>query len=97
MTTASKDRRVRSRIFFSEVIGTGTLVCGGLSIVIVMFGDGSPMKGLVPNERVRMALTSFLFGCVGTAVALSRVGKESGAHINPAVRPGSRPARQATT
>jgi aquaporin Z len=88
VTTASKDWRVRSRIFFSEVIGTGTLVCGGLSIVIVMFGDGSPMKGLVPNERVRMALTSFLFGCVGTAVALSRVGTESGAHINPAVTVG---------
>lgn len=89
MTTESgTDWRVRWRIFFSEVIGTGALVCGGLSIVIVMFGDGSPMAGLVPNERVRMALTSFLFGCVGTAVALSRVGTESGAHINPAVTVG---------
>jgi aquaporin Z len=75
-------------LFFSEVLGTAALVLGGLSIVIVMFGAGSPMPGLVPNERVRTALTAFLFGCVGAAIALSRVGTESGAHINPAVTVG---------
>jgi aquaporin Z len=75
-------------LFFSEVIGTAALVCGGLSLVIVMFGDGSPMGRIVPNERLRTALTAFLFGCVGAAIALSRVGKESGAHINPAVTMG---------
>ncbi len=86
MTTESaKDWRVRWRLFFSEVIGTAALVCGGVSMVVVMFGHGSPMARLVPNEQVRMALTAFLFGCVGAAVALSRVGTESGAHINPAV------------
>lgn len=85
---SAKDGRVRWRLFFSEVIGTAALVCGGLSIVIVMSGDGSPMGRLVPNEQVQMALTGFLFGCVGTAVALSWVGTESGAHINPAVTMG---------
>jgi aquaporin Z len=87
-TESAKDWRVRWRLFFSEVIGTAALVFGGVSMVIVMSGDGSPMRWLVPNERVRMALTAFLFGCVGTAVALSRVGTESGAHINPAVTMG---------
>ena len=86
MTTESaKDWRVRWRLFSSEAIGTAALVFGGVSMVIVMSGDGSPVARLVPNEWVRTALTAFLFGCVGTAVALSRVGKESGAHINPAV------------
>jgi aquaporin Z len=33
-------------------------------------------------------VTAFLFGCVGTTVALSQIGKESGAHINPAVTMG---------
>ena len=88
MTESAKDWRVRWRLFFSEVIGTAALVFGGVSMVIVMSGDGSPMGRLVPNERVRTALTAFLFGCVGTAITLSRVGRESGAHINPAVTMG---------
>ena len=86
--SAKRDWRVRWRLFSSEAIGTAALVCGGLSVVIVMFGDGSPMGRIVPNELLRTALTGFLFGCVGTAVTLSRVGRESGAHINPAVTMG---------
>jgi aquaporin Z len=33
-------------------------------------------------------MSGFLFGCVGALIALSAVGKESGAHINPAVTLG---------
>jgi aquaporin Z len=87
-TSAARDWRVRWRLFFSELVGTALLVFGGLSLVIVMFGDGSPMPRLVPNEQLRMTLTAFLFGTVGSAIALSWVGKESGAHINPAVTMG---------
>jgi aquaporin Z len=61
------------------------LVLGGLSVVIVMFGDGSPMTRALPSEHGRMAVTAFLFGVIGSTIALSRIGKESGAHINPAV------------
>lgn len=87
-TESATDWRVRWRVFFSEVIGTAALVWGGLSVVIVMFGHGSPMGRIVPNEQLRMTLTGFLFGCIGGAIALSRVGKESGAHVNPAVTLG---------
>ena len=87
-TEAAKDWRVRWRLFFSELIGTALLVLGGLSVVIFMFGDGSPMGPLVPNVPLRNTLTAFLFGTVGSAVALSWVGKQSGAHINPAVTMG---------
>jgi aquaporin Z len=75
-------------LFISEVIGTGTLVFGGLSLVILMFGEGNPVRPIVPNDLLRTALSAFLFGCVGTAVTLSRVGAESGAHLNPAVTLG---------
>jgi hypothetical protein len=51
MTESAKDWRVRWRLFFSEVIGTAALVFGGVSMVIVMSGDGSPMGRLVPNKR----------------------------------------------
>jgi aquaporin Z len=86
MTTGSaRDSRVRRRLFVSEVAGTAALLLGGLSIVILMSADGSPMRDLIPNDDARTAVTGFLFGCIGGGIALSRVGTESGAHINPAV------------
>jgi aquaporin Z len=85
---AAADWRVRWRLLFSELIGTALLVFGGLSVVIFMFGDGSPMIPLVPNELLRTILTGFLFGTIGGGIALSWVGRESGAHINPAVTMG---------
>jgi len=81
----ARDWRVRWRLFFSELIGTALLVLGGLSVVIVMFGDGSPIARSLPNEALRMTVTAFVFGTIGSMIALSRIGKESGAHINPAV------------
>ena len=87
-TESSRDWRVRRRLFFSELIGTALLVLGGVSVVIVMFGDGSPMARLVPNETLRTMLTAFLFGTIGSSIAVSWVGRESGAHINPAVTMG---------
>jgi aquaporin Z len=73
------------RLFLCELSGTGVLVLGGLTLVIGMFGTGSPMTQLVPNEKLRQMLAGFLFGSLGASIALSVVGKESGAHINPAV------------
>jgi aquaporin Z len=72
----------------AEMIGTALLVLVGLSCVILMFGDGSPIPALVPDEGVRRAITGFLFGTTGAMIALSPVGKISGAHINPAVTVG---------
>jgi aquaporin Z len=50
-----------------------------------MFGTGSPVASVVPSEGMRRLLTGFLFGSLGASIALSPVGKESGAHINPIV------------
>jgi aquaporin Z len=73
------------RIFLSELVGTAALVLVGLSLVILMFGTGSPMARLLPGEAVRRAITGFLFGTTGACIALSPVGRSSGAHINPIV------------
>lgn len=75
-------------LMVSESIGTAVLLLIGLSVVIFMFGAGSPMARLVPSVVLRQAITGFLFGCVGASIAVSAVGKESGAHINPAVTLG---------
>jgi aquaporin Z len=72
----------------AELVGTALLVLVGLSLVIVMFGSGSPMTQVLPREGLRRLLTGFLFGTTGALIALSPVGKESGAHINPAVTLG---------
>jgi len=75
-------------LFLSEVIGTALLLLVGLSIVILMFGAGTPMARLIPNAALRRLITGFLFGSTGALIALSPVGKISGAHINPAVSVG---------
>jgi aquaporin Z len=43
------------------------------------------MERILPSVKLRQTITGFLFGCVGASIAVSAVGKESGAHINPAV------------
>ncbi len=77
--------KYRSKFFVSEFFGTALLLLVGLSIVIFMFGSGSPMAQLIPNVKIRQMITGFLFGSVGASIALSPIGKVSGAHINPAV------------
>ncbi len=76
--------------FFSELAGTALLVFVGLSLVILMFGAGSPMLRVLPSEGLRRLITGFLFGTTGALIALSPVGKVSGAHINPVVTLGFR-------
>lgn len=85
MATDSTPPRKRWPLFLSELVGTALLVLVGLSIVIVVFGDGTPMARLLPDEGTRRLLTGFLFGATGASIALSPVGKVSGAHINPVV------------
>ena len=78
-------KKVRRRLFFSEMIGTGLLVFLGLSSVILMFGEGNPFEELVPSITVRRVLNGFIFASIGSIISLSPVGRISGAHINPIV------------
>jgi aquaporin Z len=75
-------------LFLAELIGTAILVLVGLSLVIFMFGAGTPMARLIPDEALRRLVTGFLFGSTGALIALSPIGKVSGAHINPVVSLG---------
>jgi aquaporin Z len=75
-----KDRigwRFPWQVFSSELIGTALLVLVGLSLVILMFGDGSPIVRIVPSEGARRLMTGFLFGTTGALIALSPVGLET--------------------
>ncbi len=72
------------RLCAAEFAGTALLVLGGLSIVILNFSPSEPVAGLL-GQGVRRALTGLLFGTVGALIAVSPLGKVSGAHINPIV------------
>jgi len=72
-------------LFGCEFAGTALLVAAGVSLVILDFGAGSPVAAALPSAALRRALTGFGFGCVGALIAVSVLGKVSGAHINPVV------------
>ena len=82
------DRPIPWLVLGAELLGTALLVAVGLSIVILAFSRGSPVLELVPGAGRRRAITGFLFGSTGALIALSSLGKESGAHINPVVSLG---------
>ncbi len=77
--------RLHPGLYLAEFIGTALLILFGVSVVILMFGQGSPGLRMVPNEGLRLFLTGGLFGSVGALIAVSPIGRISGAHINPAV------------
>ena len=70
------------------MFGTALLLFVGLSSVIFMFSDDSPFVALVPSLTLRRILNGFVFASIGSAIALSRLGQISGAHINPVVTMG---------
>ncbi|MBO1754936.1 MIP/aquaporin family protein [Allobranchiibius sp. CTAmp26] len=68
-----------------EFLGTALLLVGGLSAVFLDFGPSSPVVGHLPSTSARLLLTGLLFAGTGSLVAISPLGRRSGAHLNPAV------------
>ncbi len=66
-------------------MGTALLVAAGVSLVILDFAAGSPVAAAIPSEGPRRLITGFGFGAIGALIAVSPVGRISGAHINPVV------------
>lgn len=69
----------------AELLGTAFLVFVGLSAVVFDFGTGLPMSTWIPNHSARLLLTGLIFAGSGSLVAISPLGRLSGAHINPSV------------
>jgi aquaporin Z len=77
--------RLHPYLYMAEFGGTALLVGIGVSIVIAMFGTGSPVPPLLPDPSLRRFGTGALFGSVAALIAISPIGRISGAHLNPAV------------
>lgn len=72
-------------VLASEFAGTAVLLAVGLSFVIADFSGASVVTRWLPPAWTRRAVTGLLFGATGGLLALSPVGRVSGAHINPVV------------
>lgn len=68
-----------------EFSGTAILLLGGLSAVCLDFGNHSPVARVVPGHSARLLITGLLFAGSGSLVAVSPLGRRSGAHLNPCV------------
>ena len=68
-----------------ELLGTALLLLGGLSAVCVDFAPASPVQSVIHSHSLRLLITGLLFGGTGSLVAVSPLGRRSGAHLNPAV------------
>src|SRR6266498_3467079 len=73
------------RIWGAEFAGTGLLILGGLSVVCFVFGRGSPVTSILPSHSARLLVTGLLFSACNSLLAVSPLGRLSGAHLNPAV------------
>jgi aquaporin Z len=73
------------RIWAAEGAGTALMMVGGLSAVCLTFGSGSPLAEALPSDSVRRLVVGALFAACVSLVAVSPLGRLSGAHLNPAV------------
>jgi aquaporin Z len=73
------------RIWAAEFLATALLVLVGLSVVCVVFGDGSPIAEAIPSHSVGLLVIGLLFSGCNSLLAVSPLGRLSGAHLNPAV------------
>jgi aquaporin Z len=68
-----------------EYVGTAGQLAVGFSVVAVLEAPDSPGRRAIGSDGLRLVLIGVAFGLLAAAVALSPIGRRSGAHLNPAV------------
>ena len=71
-----------------EFFGTAIHIFAVVAVVYLMFGSRSPVPLHIPSVPLRLLIAGTLIGGSGALVAISPLGKLSGAHINPAISIG---------
>src|SRR5258707_5352834 len=78
-------QRVHWPEYGSELLGTAFLVFVALSAVTINLDPGSLLAIVLPNRSARRLMTGLILASSGPLVAISPLGKLSGAHLNPAL------------
>jgi aquaporin Z len=74
------------RIWAAELLATGLLIFVGLSVVCLIFGSGSAFA--IESDSLALLVLGLLFSGWNSLLAVSPLGRLSGAHLNPAVTLG---------
>ena len=72
----------------AEFAGTVFLVFCAVVAVAIMFAPASPVLQIIPSTRLRLFVTGAMLGGAGGLVAITQLGRMSGAHLNPAISLG---------
>lgn len=72
----------------AEFVGTAFLMFAVIGAVAWMFAPGSSLVHWIPSTPLRLFLTGLALGGAGSLVAISPLGRISGAHLNPAISLG---------
>jgi len=68
-----------------EAWGLGTFMVSAGIVVVLLESPGSPLPELIPDANLRRAIVGMAMGLTAIGIIYSPWGKQSGAHINPAV------------
>ena len=71
-----------------ELLGTAFQLFVGFFVVALMEAPGAPGRALIGSPGLRLVLIGLAFGVLAAIVALSPLGRRSGARLNPAVTLG---------
>jgi aquaporin Z len=76
------------RIWAAEALGTGLMVLAIVLAAGLTLGDGSPVAEALPDRGARFLALGLIVGPCVALIAVSPLGRISGAHVNPAVTLG---------
>ena len=68
-----------------ELLGTLAMILVGFSAIALFGAPQSPLHAAIGSAALRAWLTGLTFGVISALVALSPLGRRSGAHLNPVV------------
>jgi aquaporin Z len=71
--------------YLMEAAGLGTLLlCAGIFTIVLQY-SASPVHQLLPDATLRRVLMGLAMGITSVAIVYSPWGRQSGAHMNPAL------------
>jgi len=71
--------------YLMEAWGLGMFMVSAGIVVVLLESPGSPVPELIPDANLRRGIVGLSMGLTAIGIIYSPWGKQSGAHINPAV------------